>query len=383
MGIKAGNVLLTILIIIVIVLALVLVFSNGSETQEVVKEQETIKIGFLGPLTKDLSALGQSSKKAVQLAIEEVNAKGGINEKQVEVIYEDSMCNGKDATSAGNKLINIDNVKYIVGGLCSSETLAVAPLAEEKQTIMISYCSSSPDVTDAGDFIFRNYPSDLFEGKYVADYAYNELGAKKVAIMSCQSDWCIGLKNVFNDRFKEIGGEIATIQEFEQGSSDLRTELTKVKETDPDIIYMVSYTESAVNGLKQAKELGIESSKFLGGSSWADPTIWEQTKDSSEGVIFASVESDAPESFVEKYRQRFGPKEDVTLCATQAYDGINLFAKVIEQVGDDSVAVKNELYNVKDYPGLSGTITFDENGDPTNAKIKLEMVKDGEPVRIN
>lgn len=386
---KTGNLLLTILIIIVIVIAVVLISTSSKDTDEINKditnqeeivEKENIKIGFIGPLTGDVAAIGQAAKSSVQLAVEEINAKGGIDGRLIEVIYEDAKCSGKEASNAGNKLISVNNVNYIVGSVCSSATLAVAPLAEQAQTVLISPCSSNPSITDAGDFIFRAYPSDLFQGKFAAEYVYNELDARKAAIMASQNDWSEGLKNTFKENFERLGGEITTIQEFPQASSDLRSQLTKVKQTDPDIIYMPAYPESTVNGLKQAKEMGIETSKFLGADTWVDQTIWDQAKGFSEGAMFAAPSSDTPQEFKDKFTQRFEGQEP-NLCSVQAYDIINIFAGLIEELGDDPVSVKNELYNVKDYKGVSGMITFDENGDLATAEYDLMIVKDGKQIK--
>ena len=337
-----------------------------------------IKLGFISPLTGDVSNLGISTQNAVKLAVDEINAAGGVNGKQIEVVYEDGRCNGKDANAAASKLINIDKVKYIVGGLCSGETLAAAPLAEAGEVVMVSPCSSNPDVTNAGDYIFRVYPSDSFQGKFAAEYAYNQLGARKVAVMACLGDWCQGLKDVFSSTFKSLGGEVIITEEFEQGSTDLRTQLTKVQSAEPDLIYMASYTESAVNGLKQAKELGIMPSKFLGADAWSDETIWERSKSSADGAKYVVPAVEAPQSFQNKFEQKFATAP--TLCAPQAYDIVYLLKDAIESSGDNPVEVKNTLYGVENYPGVSGSITLDQNGDLANANYLVMEVKGGNPV---
>ncbi len=352
---------------------------SNNITKKAVEDKE-IKIGLMVPLTQDLASLGQSTKKAVQLAVEEINNGGGINGKKLKVIYEDDKCNAKEAASIANKLINLDKVNYIVGSICSSSTLAMAPLAENSNTIVISPGASSPDITNAGDFIFRDYPSDTFEGKFVADFAYNELNARKTAVISCLSDYCVGLKDVFSKRFGELGGKIVEIQEFEQGSTDLKTSLTKIKQSDPDLVYFVSYTESAINGLKQAKEVGINV-PIIGPTTWTDQTIWESTGEYSEGVMYAITNINTPEDFAQKFHKRFGEDAEITLCATQGYDAIYLIKNAIEKAGDDPVAVKEELYKVREYEGASGTISFDENGDISEANHVIMIIKNGMPVR--
>jgi len=365
----------------IFIVTLAIAVSGCSMTGNTVSsnENKTIKIALMVPLTGDMSNLGQSTKNAVQLAAEEINNAGGINGAKLELIYEDSRCNGKDATNAATKLIDIDKVHYIIGGVCSSETLAAAPLAEKAKTVYISPCASNPDITNAGDFIFRDYPSDLMQGKYAAEFTFNDLKARKVALLTCLSDWCAGLHDVFKERFQELGGKIVESQTFERVSFDFRTQFTKIKESNPDLIFFVAYTESAINGLKQAKEMGINAT-ILGADAWADTTIWKQTKGFADGVMFVSVKSDPPEDFKQKYIQRFGNESYITVCAVQGYDAMKILGNVMEKTGDDSVAVKNELYNVKDYPGVSGDITFDKNGDLLDANYVVMVVKDGVPV---
>jgi len=365
-----------VVILVIALVALVVYFPKGASA-------ETIKIGFIAPLTGDVAAIGQSTKNAVQLAADEINAAGGINGNPVEIIYEDGVCNGKDASNAANKLINVDNVNYIIGGLCSSETLGVAPLAESSQTLLLSMCSSSPDVTNAGDFVFRNYPSDSFQGKFAAEFAYNELGARRVAVLSCLSDYCVGIRDVFSKRFKELGGEIVEDQVFEQTSSDLKTQLTKAKESNPDLIYIASYTESAINGLKQAKELDINV-QILGVEAWADPTIWENTIGFNDGVIFTSpdLEAQTPTYFKQRYAQKYGGGSEITLCAPQGYDAVYVLKNAIETVGeDDPIKVKNALYSLEGFEGVTGPISFDSNGDIIGANYVVMVVENGKPVK--
>ena len=213
-------------------------------------QKETLKIGYIGPLTGDVAAVGQGHQKVLQMAVEELNSQG----QNIEVIFEDGKCDGKEAVSAINKLINVDGVKYVIGGQCSSETLGAAPIAEQNKVVMISPLSSNPAVTDAGDYIFRVYPSDNYQGKFAAKYMKEELGVSEVATLSCLDDWCKGLKDVFVSEFESLGGNVIEIQEFEKGSSDLKTQLTKIKRKNPEMIFMAGFTESAITAFKQSKE---------------------------------------------------------------------------------------------------------------------------------
>jgi branched-chain amino acid transport system substrate-binding protein len=169
----------------------------------VTQQQDTtpIKIGWLGPLTGDVSSVGTADKQAGEIAVKEINDAGGINGRPLEVVYEDGFCDSKTASNAGNKLINIDKVVAIIGGFCSGETLAVAPTAEQNKVVMISPASTAPSISTAGDYIFRDVPSDSYQGKHAANFVYNTLGKRKAAVLYASVDYTQGLADVFSDEY--------------------------------------------------------------------------------------------------------------------------------------------------------------------------------------
>ncbi len=372
----SGSKKLIIGIIIVLVVLIGGYFYYQNRTVQPVST-EPIKIGFIGPLTGDVANLGQNAKLAVEMAIDEINSKGGINGSPIKVIYEDTKCNPSDGVNAGNKLINIDKVPVIIGGVCSSESLAVAPLAESSKTILFPYCASVPAISDAGDYIFRDYPSDSFQGKFLAEYMYNN-GIRKTATLYCLSDYCIGLRDTFSKRFKELGGSIVLEEGFEQTARDLRTQLIKIKNSEPDAVYFSSYTEATIPGLKQAKEMGLNV-EFFGADAWDDPKIWSEVGEIANSAIFTTV-APGEKSFKEKFMSKTG-KNDMTICAPQAYDAVNIIADIMKKVGVDTEKIKNELYSVKNYKGVSGTIGFDEKGDLMTANYILKIVKNGQAIK--
>ncbi len=333
-----------------------------------------IKIGFLAPLTGDAASLGVSSQKAVELAVKEINDAGGVNGRTIEVIYEDGKCNAKDASTAGNKLINLDHVPVIIGGLCSSETMAVAPVAESKRVVMFSGCSSNPAITTIGDYIFRDYPSDAYQGVYGANIAKNKLNANKAAILYCLGDWCVGIKEVFKKKFEELGGQIVAEESYEQDTRDLRTQLTKIKSANPDMIYFVGYTEASIVGIKQMKELGI-TTPTLGADAWDDTKIWTETSNAGEGKMWTVVDTPISDEFRAKMTA-IGAKE-VTICAPQVYDATHIIANIMKKVGTDTTKIKEELYQISGYKGVSGTIALDNNGDLATASYVTKIARSG------
>lgn len=340
-----------------------------------------IKIGFIGPLTGDAANIGQNSRAAVEIAVKEINEGGGINGRQLEVVYEDGQCTGKVASNAANKLINIDKVPVILGGACSGETSSFAGAAEQSKTVVLSYCSSAPAISQAGDYIFRDYPSDLYQGSFGAEYVYNKLGKKKIAVLYVKSDWGSGIKDVFVKKFGELGGTIVAEEGYEQTSRDLRTQLTKIKSAKPELVYFLGYTEASIPGIKQAKELGLNAPLF-GGDAWDDSKIWTGVGSAGEGAMYSIVYAPLNADFKAKMKAKIG-NDEVTICTPQAYDAVNLVAQVIAKVGASAEAIKNELYKTSYTGGVSASeIKFDSNGDPVGANYVVKVVQNGKAIEM-
>ena len=198
------NSILTFLTILVIFMA-ACAPPQKVEEKELAKFQGSYKIGVMLPLTGDAAAVGLPEQRGVKIAIDEMNAKGGINGRKLEAIYEDSKCNPKDGNAAAQKLVNIDKVKVIIGGTCSGETLGASPITEANKVILISPSATSPDITKSGDFVFRLAPSDAYAGVVASDYAFKELNAKKAAVVSESTDYAQGLRRVFKENFAKLG----------------------------------------------------------------------------------------------------------------------------------------------------------------------------------
>jgi branched-chain amino acid transport system substrate-binding protein len=376
--------ILWVVIVIVVIAGVWYVYNKKSAEKENTRallKKEPVKIGFIGPLTGDASNLGQNSKTAVEIAVEEVNSAGGINGRLLEVIYEDGRCTGNTAINAANKLINIDKVPVILGGLCSGETQAFAGTAEQAKVVVLSYCSSAPAISKAGDYIFRDYPSDSFQGKFGADYILTKLNKKKAAVLYVNSDWGVGIKDVFIDEFKKGAGEILISEAYEQTTKDLRGQLTKIKALKPDIIYFLGYTEASIIGLKQAKELGLNIPLF-GGDGWDDAKIWSEVGPAGEGAMYTTVYAPLNDVFKTKMQQKTG-STDITICTPQAYDAVKIIAQVMNKVGTNSEDIKNELYKTIYAGGVSSSkIQFDQNGDLVSANYIVKIVRNGQAVEL-
>lgn len=356
---------------ILLVITILVLTSCAQERTKEPQIEKTIQLGWLGPLTGDAASTGRDALIASEMAVEEINTTGGLNGRKIELIVEDGGCDAKTASQAGSKLINIDKVPVIIGGKCSGETMSIAPMAEENHVVLFSGCSTAQSITYAGDYVFRSAPSDAFQGKFSAEYAYKKLGKRKTAILAVLGDFGSGIKESFAQKFEQLGGQIVLVQDYAQDSRDLRAELTKIKSTDADLIYFIGYTASTISGLKQAQELGI-SLPFLGGDSWDDAKIHEN--DFAEGIMYAVTTSNVSEAWKDKLEEKGA---HATVCAPGAYNNVKIIADIIKKVGTDPSAIKDELYKIKDYQGVNGMITIDENGDLERAQYSVKIVKNG------
>lgn len=371
---------LIILVLLVIGLAYLGKASQSSaptttETPTPVAETGPIKIGFTGPLSGDVANIGANARAAVEIAVAEVNAAGGINGRTLEMIYEDDKCGGPEGANAANKLINIDKVDVLLSAACSPSMLAIAPMAEKAKIPMLGYCASAATISNAGDYIFRDAPSDLFQAQYAAKYLY-DLGKKKAAIVYLNNDWGVGLRDAFTESFTKLGGEVVLKESYDPDSTDLRTQMTKVKASSADLLYFPGFTSGTIAGLKQAKALGLKQTVF-GADAWDDNKIWEELGSTGNGAMYTVMGTNSTDSFKAKMKEKLG-NDSVIYCSNYAYDGVKILSQVMSKVGSNKEAIKNELYQTSYTGGVSSpNIKFDQNGDPTEASYVIKIIKNG------
>ncbi|MBU0767215.1 ABC transporter substrate-binding protein [Patescibacteria group bacterium] len=344
-------------------------------------DNDPIKIGFIGPLTGDVASIGTTELSGAQLKIEEINAAGGINGRQIELIVEDARCTGADAASAAQKLIHVDKVVAIHGGECSGETLAAAPIAEEAGVILLSPASSSPDVAEAGDFVFRNYPNDALKTIAMANYL-EEQGFNKIAVITENTDFTIAF-------LESLRGEVAEdaiifSEIVEPGTKDFRTLITRLKDMEFDVFFPNGQTPVfSATVVKQMREQGLEQPVIT--HDTADSVDYvEVGGESVEGSKIISIPSITDDSeFGSTFLARFDTPAASLAWAAYGYDAIGVLAEAIAEVGTDGAAMRDYLYGLKAYNGVIGTFSFDENGDVVGVTYALKDIQDGEFVIVS
>ena len=336
---------------------------------------EPIRIDYLGPLTGEAASYGIDTLNGTKFAVDEINAAGGINGRMIELVAEDGKCTGADAASAAQKLVNIDKVVAIVGGQCSGETLAAAPIAETGKVVMMSPISSSPDVTQAGTFIFRDYPSDALKTKATASYLKREK-LTKLAIISENTDFASAFRTALKTDF---GEENLVFDEMvEPGTKDFRSLITRLKDEEFDVFFPNAQSDAVMAAMmQQLREQGFEQVAIthdVGDSA----TLGEIAKDAVEGLLVVAVPSlGEGGTFGNAYKAKYGNAQATMTFVAGAYDAMHVFAQVMAEVGTDGTAIRDALYALKDYKGIVGTFHFDENGDVVGLPYALKTFKDG------
>ncbi len=370
-----------IIIAVIVVVVLVAIGYSIKNKSGNAASNEPIKIGFIGPLTGDAATYGVDEKDATNLAVGEIDNAGGINGRSLEVVYEDGKCDGKDASTAAQKLINIDKVKIILGGLCSGETLSIAPIAEQNNVIVFSAFSSSPDITKAGDYIFRNSPSDLDVAKGYAQFIVNKTGYKNISIISENTDYAGGVRKVFKEEINRLGGKIVSDEVFKQGERDFRTNITRVKSSNPEAIFI--NPQSGITGglaLKQIKDLGVKTPVFsvftFGGKD-----AMEAAGPAVEGLIYFDVvglTTGKGKTFADKFTARFGKIGGNDFDTGARYDSVYIIANALRKCSEGTDCIKNYLYNMDWYDGTIGHYKFDSNGDVVGIEpLTPKVIKNG------
>src|SRR3989338_5387452 len=332
----------------------------------------SITIGAILPMTGDAGEYGQAAKNGIDLAVAKVLKDENINLK---VVYEDDQLDSTKAVNAVNKLINVDNLKYLIT-FSSQETLAICPITGLSKAILLT-TGSAPDIaTKCGDYTFKSYPPDNFQGKALADIIYSK-GYKKVAVFYINNDVGIELKDEFTKDYK---GQISDSEFYNLNDTDFKTQLTKIKSTNPDAILLLSILKEGTIILKQRTELGMNQPIFASESMKLPGLIQNVSKDSLKNVFITFISQyngkemqEFKDSYKQKYNTDFGSYSDYV------YDNDLTLANAIKECGGASNVdcVKNNIYKT-DIIGATGSINFDNNASRVGKPYTLYKIENND-----
>jgi branched-chain amino acid transport system substrate-binding protein len=355
-----------------LVVIVIVIWAGWSFSQKDESASGPIKIGVTVPLSGEAASSGESARAGALLAQKELNDAGGVDGRQIELVFEDDRCN-TGGVSAMQKLVSVDNVDGIIGPVCSAVAGGAIPVARTVGKPVILIGASAPGLAGGADSIFSNYPSDAFQGKFVADYFYNTLGKRKVAVLYVNNDWGVGIRAAFVERFKAIGGEVVFDEGVPQDAKDMRTQAGKIKSAGADAVYMPLYPAGGIVAIKQLKSVGVTVPLFGGDSFLGDELVKAGV---SEGIMYSAGKVGNDDAFKAKVKELTGIEPNI--IAPLAYDAIKIYAKVIGEVGTESKKIVAALNSLSYTGGISfSTISYDDNGDLEVAPYEVFVFKNG------
>lgn len=369
--------------LIAILLALTLIISGCSQDKkpENDKKGEKLIIGGLAPLTGSVAVYGITAANGEKLAIEEINAKGGILGKQVEFLLEDEKGDPAEAVNAYNKLSG-KKIVALLGDITSKPSVAVAEVAKGENMPMITPTGTALAITEGRPNVFRVCFTDPYQGKVLANFAKNNLKAKTAAVLTNNSDdYSKGVAKAFVEEAQKLGIEIVSEEGYSDKDKDFRAQLTNIKEKNPDVLLMPDYYETVALIASQAREVGVKS-VFIGADGW-DGVVAKLDKSAYnvvEGAYFSnhysvSDKNEKVANFVKNYKKKYN--EDPSAFSALAYDGVYLLKQAIEKANstkkEDIIKALKEI----EFSGVTGKLKFDENNNPLKT-VTITKIVNGE-----
>ncbi|RLS41779.1 MAG: ethanolamine utilization protein EutJ [Planctomycetota bacterium] len=341
--------------------------------------EDEILIGHFGSMTGSEATFGTSTDHGIKMAVEELNASGGLLGKKVRLITYDDKGDAREAGTAVTRLVTKDGVAAVIGEVASGLSLAGAPICQENSVPMVSPSSTNPKVTKIGDMIFRVCFIDPFQGTVCAKFAreHEGLTASKAAILTDQaSPYSVGLQEEFEKAFVAMGGTVVTKQTYQAGDQDFSAQLTSIRGSEPDVVFIPGYYTDAGNIALQARKLGL-TVPLLGGDGWDSVKLGEIAGEAMDGCFYSnhySQDDPAPrvQEFIKKYTELH--KQTPDALAALGYDTARVVFEAIQRAGStDGPAIAAELAKTKDFDGVTGKISIDAERNAIKPAVILEM----------
>jgi branched-chain amino acid transport system substrate-binding protein len=341
-------------------------------------DSSTLRIGEFASLTGKEAAFGQSSHKGTLLAIEELNAAGGVLGKQIELLAEDNQSKPGESATIAKKLIARDKVVALLGEVASSRSLEAAPVAQAAKIPMVSPASTNPKVTETGDYIFRVCFIDPFQGTALAKFAQSHLKARRVAVLtSVSSAYSVGLSKYFHEQFLKDGGVIVADQKYSESDKDFNAQLTAIRAAAPEAIFVPGYYTEVALIARQARALGLTVPLF-GGDGWEAPELLTIGGTAVEGCFYSThyspdTPTEAVQTFVKKFRAKFSGETPDAMAAL-GYDSALVLADAIRRAGSAEPAkIRDALAATHGFEGVTGRTDIDEHRNASKPAVILEL----------
>jgi branched-chain amino acid transport system substrate-binding protein len=340
------------------------------------RDTNTITIGGIFPLSGEVAVYGVEARNGIELAIDEINAAGGISGRKVALVSEDDTGNPEITVNAYRKLTAQNKVNVIIGSLTSGCTIAITSLAQAQKVVLVAPAATASAVTDAGDFIFRACFIDPFQGTVGGSFAANELKARRAAVLYDNgNDYSVGLKDNFIASFQKAGGTIVANESYIKGDVDFNAQITKIKAANPDVVYLPDYYSTVALIAKQLRAQGINT-PIVGADGWDGLTenAGDEVLNGFYSNHYASDSTDPKvQAFVKAYQAKYG-SVPVSFAAL-GYDSMYLIRDAIVKAGSmDSTAIKNALAATNG-SYLTGNLSFDAKRNPVKSAVMVELVR--------
>ncbi|MBX3207256.1 MAG: ABC transporter substrate-binding protein [Labilithrix sp.] len=339
-----------------------------------------IKVGAYLSLSGADSTFGTDTREGIELAVEETNAAGGVKGKRIRVIYEDDKSTTHEAVQKVRQLIDRNKVVALLGEVASSRSLAGGLIANTSKVPMVTPSSTAVEVTKNRRWVFRSCFTDDQQGAVGARFIWNDLGKKRVGVFfAAQDSYSSGLARAFRDEFKKLGGEIVIDKGYQKGETNFRTYLSELKAANPDVLFVPNYYNEMVLIARQAREVGIPGSMFVGGDGWDSSNLVAGAGAELEGAHFTNhYAPDVPWENSKKFVTAFTAKyeHEPTSLTAQGYDAAKLLFDAIERAPETTPAsIRDALAATKDFKGATGTMTMDKDHN-ANKPIVVVRIQD-------
>lgn len=337
-------------------------------------------VGVYLSLTGDTADYGTTTRKGMELAADEINSQGGIAGKKLVLVIEDDRGKPEEARTVVTKLIDQQGVVAILGEVASKNSLAAAPICQSRGIPMLTPSSTNPDVTRKGDYIFRVCFVDSFQGYVMARFARDTLKASTAAVLwDNGSDYSKGLSTVFKADFERMGGKIVADVTYAAGDVDFSSQITRIRDREPDVIYVPGYYTEVTLIARKAREFGIKA-PLLGSDGWDSDSLIERAGTALEGCFFSNhyssgLKDPTVDRFVGRYRSKYGVAPNA--LAALAYDATWVLAEAMKRAGTfDPAKIRDALASTKDYPGVTGRITINKDRNAVKPAVVLQVKGD-------